>query len=273
MAFKRSSVRFRSAPPGKLLAVALLLLPGCRPGSGNPPSVAVPPVQEPTPSTGAVNLEGRILFDGPAPPPFTRPVSFDQEVCGSEPRVDPALQVDPVTRGIRGAVVTLTPVEPSGQQWDSLPDSATVSQLGCEFRPYITLIRPGARITFTNADPLLHDVHVIDSAGKGRHFPLPPRSRAEAVVEEADRWRLLCDLHPWAHGWVIATHAPFATASDPTGGYAFASVPPGRWRLDVWSERLADAQREVEIPADRTPVKLDVSLSLRAGSGPGSPPT
>ena len=258
--------------PARAASLALLIAAsGCRghqAGKGLPPVPSAPP--SPPAPAGPVRLHGRILFQGEPPPSMPRSVPYDQDVCGGEARVDHSLEVDPTTGGVRWAVITLSRLTapPAGE---ALPDTARVDQARCDYLPYLTLVRPGARITFTNADPILHAVRAIDSAGHSRVLSLPPGSSGEVILDGEDRWKLVCDLHPWSQAWVITSRAEFAAVSDEKGEYSFHEVPPGRWRLDVWEERLVEASREVEVPAEGAAV-LDLTLAPRPVSAPGKAP-
>src|SRR5439155_16703210 len=124
-----------------------------------------------------------------------------------------------------------------------LPAAPAIDQARCDYIPYITLARPGARVVFTNSDRLLHDVHLVDVEGHERHAPLPPWASVTLDFEGEDRWQVLCDLHYWSRAWVITSRAPFATVSRDDGSFEIRDVPNGPSRLAVWGERLAPTSR------------------------------
>lgn len=232
---------------------------------------AIPSTATPDDARAGGKVSGRITIDGTPPPRVTRTPKIDPDVCGAAPIVDREMLVDPATKGVRYAVVTLT----NDTAAHATPSSVTreIEQAKCEYFPYITVVPPGSRIVVTNADDALHDVHVMPESGTetGVNHALRPDGRVELAFAERGNVLLGCDLHYWARAWVIVDAAPFAAVTDAEGRYAFPGVPPGVWRLTVWQERLGTAVREVTVQSPTAAVVEDVALPPPAPKRPNPP--
>lgn len=252
-----------------LLALgALVALGACRRDAATadrtptPEAVATtaPAAEQPAATVIGGRVSGRITLDGPPPPQVTRVVTVDPELCGSAPIVDREMLVDPETKGIRYAVVTLT--NDTAAHAVPAPVTRTLEQARCEYFPYVTVVPPGSTIVVTNSDPGLHDVHVMRDGmtQPDANHSLRADGRVELVFPERGNVLLGCDLHYWARAWVLIDPAPFAAITDAEGRYSFAGVPPGAWRVTVWQERLGTTVRDVIVDSDTSAVVENVAL-------------
>ena len=213
---------------------------------------------------------GRVVFEGEPPPVIRRPVRVDAALCGDEAREDRSLVIDPATRAIRYAVVTLVPKGPVPGPAPAIARKPAIDQARCDFFPYVTLVRPGATVDVVNSDAGLHDLHRLEPGGPGSHDPSPPGSHVPLTFHRAGRTRLVCDLHYWSSAWVIATDAPFAAVTDAKGAFAFRDVPIGAWTLEVWHERLGSKQVELKVGANET-ARTQVALPLPRPAASATP--
>ena len=220
-------------------------------------------------SSGAGTVVGRVVLDGTPPPMPRRTVRIDAALCGDDPREDRSFVVNPATKAIRFAVVTLTPRNGAAPATPPTQVPA-IDQAKCEFYPYITLVRPGGSVTVVNSDPGLHDLHRLEPGGPGSHDASPPGSRLPLTFHRAGRTHVVCDLHYWSSAWVIATDAPFAAVTDGDGAFAFRGVPAGAWTLSVWQERLGEQSIELNLAANQT-LKPVLAMPLAKPSPAPSP--
>lgn len=225
---------------------------------------------EASPATGG-RVRGRITLDGTPPPRVTRTTNVDAALCGPGPVVDREMLVDPLTKGVRFAVVTLT--NDTAAHAAAAPVVRTVEQAKCEYFPYVTVVPPGSKVVVTNADDGLHDVHVMPDGGTlpDANHSLRPDGRVELAFPKEGHVLLGCDLHYWARAWILVDAAPFAAVTDAEGRYAFAGVPPGSWRLTAWQERLGTVVREVTVENETASVIEDIALPPPPPSRPGAP--
>src|SRR5450756_301034 len=90
-------------------------------------------------------------------------------------------------------------------------------------------------VEFPNLDPFFHNVF---SQFNGRRFDLglyeTGRSQAVKVPREGISY-IFCNIHPEMGGIIVSLATPYYAVSK-TGDVTIRSLPPGSYRLNLWSE-------------------------------------
>jgi hypothetical protein len=75
--------------------------------------------------------------------------------------------------------------------------------------------------------------------------------------------RIYCSIHESMDGLIFVAPSRLFARPDPMGHYAISGIRAGRYRLHVWSERLPELIREVQIDrgVSRT---IDLTLGTTA---------
>jgi plastocyanin len=165
-----------------------------------------------------------------------------------QPLPSAVVQVESAVPGAQGVPVT----------------EATIRQEKLRFRPYITVVSTGARVTFTNEDAWDHHV-IVGPVGPGGFYldaaqnqQLRLSGKAGDVVAQDSRrlqrpgaYLLGCHLHSSMRGHIYVTDAPWARLSDAQGQAVVGALPAGPARLRVWhpDQVLEEAPVTVQIPA------------------------
>lgn len=190
---------------------------------------------------GAGDVTGVVRYGGAAPPAPALPVTKDQGACGREVPDESVL----VAGGrLANAVVSLAgaPGAP--------PARATLDQRGCRFVPHVQAVPRGSTLEILNGDPLLHSVHGWQ--GHATRFDVPTAEQGARVPVRLDRAGVIqvrCDVHAWMSAWLVVTEGPAAvTGAD--GSFTLRGVPPGRYTLTAWHERLGERSAQVTVPAE-----------------------
>ena len=63
------------------------------------------------------------------------------------------------------------------------------------------------------------------------------------------------------HCIILVVPNPYFAMADERGRFVIKDVPPGRYKVRAWHERLPAQTREVEVPADGE-VRIDFALGL-----------
>jgi hypothetical protein len=134
-----------------------------------------------------------------------------------------------------------------------------MDQKQCSFTPRVVIVPVGGTVEFLNSDRLLHNVR---STGKEN----PPFNRAQPHArsisfsfKQPEILRVDCDLHAWMRGWVVIAEHPFYAVTNDEGEFVLENVPPGKYNMQVWQERLGKVTQEVVVSGKGT---TNVSVSM-----------
>lgn len=226
-----------------------------------------PPATPPAPATAsAAPIRGRVVFDGPPPPP--RPVTSPLlEHCDTHgPVVDDTLVVGP-DRGLANVVVSIKSGLPADRPYSSPPAAAVLDQSGCVFEPHVVAMRVGQALVARNGDPFLHNVHTLpkpDPVGNvAANIGQPTVDRRGLTVGQVrapEIFKVKCDVHPWMSAWVAAFDHPYFAVTRPDGTFALPDLPPGRYVVRAWHEQLGVVDKPVVVSPGH-PAALDFTFA------------
>ena len=153
----------------------------------------------------------------------------------------------PVTGGFR-AVVLLSPEDGHAVAVPDTPE--TMDQFGLSFLPGVLVARAGQEVAFTNGDDVLHNVHVAESATRKTVFNIatPIAGAYLHTFERTATYTVACNVHPAMAAYILVTDASYVAVAERDGRFELSGVPPGRYRVTVWSVDAAlRSERQVEI--------------------------
>ncbi len=107
------------------------------------------------------------------------------------------------------------------------------------FVPHIVVIPVGSEVEFPNLDPFFHNVF---SLFEGKRFDLGLYEAGSTRTVRFDRTGvsyIFCNIHPEMGAVVIVLGTPYSAISDSDGRITIPGVPPGRYRMDIWSEKAS----------------------------------
>ena len=139
-------------------------------------------------------------------------------------------------------VVWLTPLTEVAASAPTRPDPSRegglrILQKGKRFVPHMLIVPVGAEVEFPNLDPFFHNVF---SLFEGKRFDLglyEAGSTRKVRFDRAGVCYIFCNIHSEMGAVVIVLDTPYSAISDPAGKILIPNVSPGRYRLDVWSEK------------------------------------
>ncbi len=210
-------------------------------------------------AASGVTIKGTVVLKGTAPEPAKRAVTIDQYVCGKEKNAEDLI-LSP-QRGIRNAVVWLEN-PPPGPTAEAPPPATAVDQRECMFTPRVVVVAAGGRIDFLNSDRLLHNLHSTPSANPPFNRTQPKGRTIAITFPHPEIVRVSCDLHSWMRGWVVVADHPFYAVTDADGQFALKGLPPGRYTVRVWQERLGTMSREITV-GDQDPTLVTLEMTAR----------
>lgn len=205
-------------------------------------------------------LKGKITLSGSYKNKKIK-VSKDQKVCG-EHVMDESLTVHN-GGGIVNAVVEIQGIK-SGKKWN-LPAKFSYGQKKCAFSPHVLLVRPRAAGAVDNSDGVKHNVHTISKGVFNVNKTVGPGKKLKVKknkIKKSGTVKVVCDLHNWMNGWWIVPASPYVALSGSGGGFEIKNIPPGKYKVRVWQEKLGEKVETVEIKAGAT-ATMNVSLKMK----------
>jgi plastocyanin len=154
-------------------------------------------------------------------------------------------------------VVWLSPLKP-GAPAPMMPVRQTSYRLVQKdkmFTPHLLVVPTGSQVEFPNQDPFFHNVF---SLFNGKRFDLGLYESGTSRRVQFDREGvsyIFCNIHPEMGAIVLTLNTPYYGISGENGVVILHNVPPGSYRLNVWSENGQPAnpsvsQRIVQVSTD-----------------------
>jgi carboxypeptidase family protein len=211
-------------------------------------------------------IAGTVKFGGAPPARKPLEISKDREVCGATPLYDESLIVD-AAGGIANAVVSIADIV-KGIPLAPLKD-VKFDQKGCEYRPHVLAFPVGSTVAIVNPDGILHSVRTESKRNPALDMAQPPFKHVivTAPLKYPELIGVSCDAHNWMHGWWFVAGNPYYAVTDGSGKFMINDVPPGKYTLEVWQEKLGTQTRKVTVEPGKTatvdftmaPAKNDLS--------------
>ena len=169
---------------------------------------------------------------------------------------------DPQAKPVADAVAWLTPLDVAPALTPP-PEPVVVAQDHEEFKPFVTAIVTGTRVSFPNEDKVAH--HVF-SQSKAKSFEIP-RYRGQPkdtiLFDQPGVVALGCNIHDWMLAYIVVVNTPYFAKSAADGLVPLNKLPPGRYKLEVWHPRVKEMiTRDVTVSADN-PATQVISVMLR----------
>ena len=180
---------------------------------------------------------------------------------------------DPKGAPVADAVASLTPLD-AAPAVQPPAEPVAVLQEGEEFRPHVTPVVVGTRVTFPNRDAVQHHVFSVSRAKK---FDLPlyrGEPREPVLFDQPGVVSLGCNIHDWMSAYIVVLATPHFARSGTDGAAVIGGIPPGRHRLEVWHPRARSAlTREVVVAgggAATQVIALTLGVDRRVRRAPDS---
>jgi hypothetical protein len=201
-------------------------------------------------------LSGRVRWAGRAGKPARLKLTGSCPYClKQELHAEDLLQAP--GGGLRNVAVFLEGV----QQGRALPTSSPVlAERRCTFVPHVMTVSAGTRLLLQNDDPVLNTFHAIEVQGGRTLFNEGLANQGQKLYRKIRRpglIKVLCDVHPWEVAYLVAFDHPYHVVSDAEGRFALEEIPPGRYTLGLWHEKLGGRRQQVEL-APGAHLKLDL---------------
>ncbi len=128
-----------------------------------------------------------------------------------------------------------------------------MSQKGMVFMPHILPVLKGSTVDFTNDDTVAHNV--FSPPGSATPFNLGIYGTGVKKTQTFDHLGevpLLCSIHPEMSAFVIVLQNPYYALTDNDGNFEIKNVPPGKYQLKTWDEKLKASSQPVTVAVGKT---------------------
>lgn len=154
---------------------------------------------------------------------------------------------------------------------------ATIRQEKLKFRPYVTVVNAGAKVSFTNQDAWDHHV-IVGPVAPGGFYVDPAQNQqlrlagkvGDTVAQESrtlakpGAYLLGCHLHGSMRGHVYVAGTPWAKPTGSDGQALIGALPAGPAIVRVWhpDQVVEAAPLNVQVPAAGTAVVVNTQVAV-----------
>ncbi len=191
-------------------------------------------------------ITGEVKFTGKLGVPASLKVTSDNSYCGTQ-KPNEALIVSK-NGGVKNAVLMIEKIE----KGKKIPKKkATVDNRDCLFVPHVQAMTKRNYLVMINSDPILHNTHGYLN-GKRTVFNLAMPLQGQKIKKRMRKPGIIniaCDAgHTWMSAYIVVVAHPYFAVSDENGAFEITDLPPGKYRLKAWHEKLGTQIVEVTVP-------------------------
>ena len=205
------------------------------------------------------SISGTIKLDGTPPANPVLKISKDTELCGESMSAD--YYMVNADGGLKNVVVAIENID-AGKAYDKKA-IVPFQNKDCMFGPHVSVAVKGQKLGIVSHDSVLHNTHLYsgDKLKTMYNIALPlqdkvikKRLKKDGVVTAK------CDAHDWMLGYVYVAKNPYISVSAEDGSFAISDVPPGKYKITIWHEKLGKVSQDVTVTAGAD-TKLDYAFS------------
>ncbi|GAA4425928.1 hypothetical protein [Bremerella cremea] len=188
------------------------------------------------------DVQGRFIVQGkPVPAPGLAIPAALAGFCGGAAIANPALRI-----GNKGELQDVAlwlyvgrneeAPKPHPMYEKLRANKVVIRNAGCLYDPIMSLVRPGQKIEFVNADPIPHNFKVEGFQNAGINFLLAAgKSQVETFADE-ERYPMSagCNIHPWMDAFIVIRESPYMAVSGEDGKFKIEKLPVGKHTFQVW---------------------------------------
>jgi hypothetical protein len=205
----------------------------------------------------SARVSGRVSVAGHYQNPKPLPVFKNRSFCGAWiPNESLLIGRD---GGLRNAVVALHSLDRSAV---ARPMQLVLDNKQCAFAPHVQVAVVGSELLLKNSDPILHTVHARLGQETLFNVGLPTWRQVTKRLDRRGIVKIDCDvLHTWMSAVIVITDTSYFGVSDHNGNFVVDELPVGRYRAEIWHEKLGTKTIGVVLDGNKG-VSLDVVYAV-----------
>lgn len=139
---------------------------------------------------------------------------------------------------------------------------AEIRQKNAVFTPGFLAVQQGQTVRMPNDDDVRHNVYSYSGENEFDLGIYPSGVTRSVTFEHPGAVEIHCSIHESMNGTVFVSPSPWYAQVDAAGRFVIDDLPPGRYRLRTWSERLPRAEMFLRVvPGATLPVTVVVGGS------------
>jgi plastocyanin len=205
-----------------------------------------------TPS-GAAAIKGVVKLEGN--PPKAKPISMaaDPSCAKQHPGLVSTLEVVADSKGELENVLVFVADGLGDRTFDPPKEAAVISQKGCLYQPRVLAVQANQPIEVVNDDPTAHNIHPTPANNREwNKAELPGAKVEESFAREEVAIPVKCNIHPWMRGYIAVLKNPYFAVTKQDGSFDLPNLPPGRYTIKAWHEKLGTSTQTITIGANQT---------------------
>jgi hypothetical protein len=149
--------------------------------------------------------------------------------------------------GVKNAVLMIEKIE----KGKKIPrKKSSLDNKDCLFNPHVQAMAKGNYLVIMNSDPILHNSHAYLNKTKTL-FNLAMPFQGQKIKKKMRKPGIInvaCDAgHTWMSAYVIVVAHPYFAVTDENGAFEIPDIPPGKYQLKAWHEKLGTQILEVMV--------------------------
>jgi plastocyanin len=124
-----------------------------------------------------------------------------------------------------------------------------VAQYHADFSPQFLPVLASTTIQWPNNDDIYHNVFSVSDAAQfdlGLYKDCPPDKQVK--FDRPGKVDVYCSIHSNMHCIVLVMENPYFATTDRSGHFSITNVPPGKYKVKAWHERLPVDVQEITVP-------------------------
>ena len=133
-----------------------------------------------------------------------------------------------------------------------------MDQQGMKFIPHVLAVQKGQTVMFTNHDAVRHNIFSPD----GEKYNLGTWGQGESkphTFSSVGIYHQLCNVHPEMGAVIVVLENPYFAVTGEDGMFVIPNVPPGKYTLKTWSEKLPEHSQQIAVTVG-APTNLHIDL-------------
>lgn len=153
--------------------------------------------------------------------------------------------------GVKNAIVRITKGVPE-KEWPAPNEPVVLDQKGCLYVPRIIAVRAGQPVEFRSQDDMLHNVHGLPFDNKEFNRGILKGQSFQLKFAKPEIFKVKCDVHTWMAAYIGVVEHPYFAITDADGRFSIKGLPPGKYTLEAWHERLKGPAVEITVAGPKT---------------------